>query len=111
MSRVTVFLWCLAVLVIAVGLSGCKDGDDDAKLSPDEAKIKKALAQLSDADRAAAEKQRTCPVTENRLGLMGTPLKITVKDSGGKEQEVFICCAGCEESIKGDPDKYLEKLK
>ncbi len=34
------------------------------------------------------------------------PVKITVKG-----QTVFLCCAGCEESIKKDPDKYLAKLK
>ena len=46
-----------------------------------------------------------CPVSGQRLGLMGKPVKITVKG-----QEVFLCCDGCEEAIKNDPDTYLAKL-
>jgi len=26
-------------------------------------------------------------------------------------QEVFLCCAGCEEELHKDPQKYLAKLK
>ncbi len=37
---------------------------------------------------------------------MGTPVKITVKG-----QTVFLCCPGCEATIKKNPDKYLAKLK
>ena len=36
---------------------------------------------------------------------MGAPFKTTVKG-----QTVFLCCDGCEEAIKKDPDKYLAKL-
>jgi hypothetical protein len=65
----------------------------------------KGLAGLSDADRAAADKQRVCPVSGAVLGSMGTPYKVTVKD-----QTVFLCCPGCEKTIMKDPDKYLAKL-
>ena len=68
-------------------------------------KIAAALAKLSPEDRAAAEKQKTCPVSGRALGSMGTPVKVTVK---GKE--VFLCCAGCKAAIEKDPDKYLAKL-
>jgi YHS domain-containing protein len=53
-----------------------------------------------------AEKQKVCPVSGERLGAMDKPVKITVKG-----QTVFLCCAGCENAIKKDPDKYLAKLK
>lgn len=64
-----------------------------------------ALAELSDADRASAEKQKTCPVSGAALGSMGKPYKVTVND-----QDVFLCCQGCEGKIRGDPDKYMAKI-
>jgi hypothetical protein len=71
-----------------------------------EAAIAENLAKLAAADRAAAEKQKDCPVSGAALGSMGVPIKVPVKD-----QEVWICCAGCKDSLMGDPDKYLAKLK
>lgn len=64
-----------------------------------------AFASLSPEDRAAAEKQRVCPVTGEPLGTMGPPIKVTVKD-----RVVFLCCEGCRDSLMKDPDKYLAKL-
>ena len=70
------------------------------------ADIPAGLAELSEADRELALKQKVCPVTGDVLGQHGKPIKITVKD-----QVVFLCCSACEEAIKKDPDKYLAKLK
>ena len=64
-----------------------------------------ALAALSEDDRALAVAQKTCPVTDEPLGSMGTPVKLTVKD-----RDVFLCCPGCKGAITEDPDKYLAKL-
>jgi len=64
------------------------------------------LAELSEADRALAEKQKICPVSGELLGSMGKPVKVTVK---GKT--VFLCCERCESKITKDPDKYLAKLE
>ena len=64
------------------------------------------LAKLPPQDRALAGKQKTCPVTGAPLGSMGVPCKVTVKG-----QTVFLCCAGCEEKLRKDADKYLAKLK
>ncbi len=75
---------------------------DGAQLDSD---IAEALALLSESERAAAEKQRTCPVGDELLGSMGKPCKVTVKG-----QDVFLCCQGCEGAIMDDPDKYLAKL-
>lgn len=82
------------------------DHANDQENDEDLAEIAKSLAKLSPADRAAAEKQKICPVTGELLGSMGTPRKITVKG-----RVVFVCCQGCEATIKKDPDKYLAKLK
>ena len=110
----TVHCLRLAVMtsaVFGVGLVLAADKDETAKKSPDpEAKIKTALAKLSDADRGLAEVQRFCPVMETgRLGSMGTPVKLMV---AGKP--VFVCCAGCEEDALANPKVTLaktEKLK
>jgi hypothetical protein len=71
----------------------------------DKAKIEAALASLSADDRALALKQKICPVSDEPLGLMGTPIKVEVAG-----QEVFICCEHCEEPLIKEQDKYLAKL-
>jgi hypothetical protein len=98
----TVFLCC----------AGCKDDaldDPKATLATVE-KLKKetaALAKLAEKDRALAELQRYCPVMdENRLGSMGTPVKIEIK---GKT--VFVCCKGCKDDALADPDATLKKVE
>jgi hypothetical protein len=69
-------------------------------------KIAKALAGLSPEDRAIAEKQGICPVTEEPLGLMGTPIKVDVNG-----RSVFVCCGGCKDDLLAKPSEYLAKLK
>lgn len=59
----------------------------------------------SEADRAAAIRQQICPVSGEPLGSMGKPIKLDVEG-----REVFICCSGCEDSLREDPEKYFEKL-
>jgi len=102
-------------MATAVLLAGCdnssKSGDDEHEEHSEndvhhDPKIEKALAKLSKADRAAAEKQKKCPVTDALLGSMGTPIKLSVQG-----RDVFICCEGCEQDIKDDPAKFLAKLK
>jgi hypothetical protein len=72
--------------------------------------VKAALAKLPPEDRKLAEAQRWCAVqTDKLLGSMGKPVKLMVK---GKP--VFLCCAGCEDEAREDPDRTLatvEKLK
>ncbi|OHB86007.1 MAG: hypothetical protein A2V98_26565 [Planctomycetes bacterium RBG_16_64_12] len=78
--------------------------DDQTNAAPADAS--KGLAELSDADRAAAEKQRVCPVSGDVLGTVGKPYKVTVKG-----RTVFLCCPDCQEAITKNPDTYLAKLK
>jgi len=68
-------------------------------------KIVAALSKLSDEDRAMAERQKICPVTEQPLGSMGTPVKVDVDG-----RPIFICCKGCEKRLLDDPGKYLANL-
>ena len=103
-------------LVGAMVLTGCtsqdasKSGTDPAaatdwKKGLDE-EVVTALSELSADDRTAALAQKSCPVSENPLGSMGKPPKITVKG-----QQLFLCCTGCDGQIRKDPATYLAKLK
>lgn len=88
-----------------------REGSPDAagaKPKPDPAvdpETERALAALSTEDRALASRQRVCPVSEEPLGSMGTPVKVHVRD-----RDVLLCCKGCDEEIQANPDKYLAKL-
>jgi hypothetical protein len=61
--------------------------------------------ELSAADQALADVQGLCPVSDEELGTMGPPIKLTVKG-----EPLFICCKGCEKKVNADPDKYLAKV-
>ncbi len=43
------------------------------------------------SDQLHATAQGICPVTGNKLGSMGAPIKVKV----GKEEVAFLCCKGC----------------
>jgi hypothetical protein len=49
--------------------------------------------------------QKTCPVTDEKLGKMGPPVQVTIKG-----QTIFVCCRGCVKTVQGDPDQYLAKV-
>jgi len=73
----------------------------------DEKEIQENLAKLSPEDRKLADQQRFCAVNnDERLGEMGTPFKVMIKD-----QPVFLCCGGCEKKALKNPDKTLAKVK
>jgi hypothetical protein len=67
--------------------------------------FEQALARLAPADRVLALRQKTCPVTDQPLGSMGTPVRV---DVSGKA--VFLCCEGCEPELRTNLNKYLSKL-
>jgi hypothetical protein len=75
------------------------------KSSKEEEKIRTALSKLPPADRALAEAQKTCPVTGEPLGVMGTPVKVMVKG-----RPVFVCCKGCDEEAVEKADEVLRKV-
>jgi hypothetical protein len=108
--------------IVFLFLAGCSGGTDhqqmhshaenqateQPKASPEEeAKVATALGRLAPEDRALAEEQRYCAVEpENRLGLMGPPVKVLVND-----QPVFLCCKSCKTTALAEPDKTLAKVQ
>jgi membrane fusion protein, copper/silver efflux system len=60
---------------------------------------------LSAEDQRLVNLQKVCPVTDQPLGSMGTPLRVQVEG-----RAVFVCCEGCAPALKKNPQKYLVKL-
>lgn len=71
----------------------------------EETEVNEAFAKLSPEDREAAIAQKICPVSDQALGSMGTPIKVIVEG-----QEIFVCCAGCVEELKNNFAEYKSKL-
>ena len=137
MSRVHLFAAIPLLATLALSLGGCADqhagppASADNEMRPavtasesrhgdhkgagdvqgkhpapkEQSKYEKELAKLPPADRELAAKQKICPVSGQPLGSMGVPCKVTVKS-----RDVFLCCQGCEDALKKNPDDYLAKL-
>lgn len=58
----------------------------------------------SGAELAIAQ-QKICPVSGKALGSMGAPPAVRIGD-----RDVYVCCAGCTNTLKAAPQKYLAKL-
>src|SRR5262245_11078447 len=100
----------LLALFLLLPLAGCAESPEPKKAAMDtgkkadavakvekseEEEIKESLAELTPEDRKLAEEQKYCAVADtSRLGSMGAPVKIMVK-----EQPVFLCCGGCKKSV------------
>jgi hypothetical protein len=101
--------WACPFLLLPLFLLGCTNSTPVSQEKPQdkEAKIKAALAQLDPDDRTLAEEQKFCAVeTENRLGSMGKPIKLTIED-----ETVFLCCKGCEKAARKDAKKTLARVE
>jgi hypothetical protein len=68
-------------------------------------KPKVTVAQTGEADKAGIAKQKTCPVTGEKLGSMGSPIKVLVGD-----KPLYLCCQGCVAKVKNDQETYLAKV-
>jgi hypothetical protein len=78
-----------------------------AQADSKEEKIALALAQLAPTDRELAVVQKFCAVIEkSRLGSMGTPMRVVLNG-----EPVFLCCKGCEQAAKDDPQGTLARVK
>jgi len=64
------------------------------------------IKNLPEADQPIALAQITCPVSGEKLGEMGVPLKVTADG-----QSFFLCCKGCKKEVDKDPAAVLAKLK
>jgi hypothetical protein len=116
-TSVRLFFLLLVVGVAATVLSGCAKQAEAPVVVTEEEVVEEvevpaldsnptdAMADLSEADRAAATAQKICPVSDEPLGSMGTPIKVTIEG-----RDVFLCCEGCRDQIVAEPQKFLAKL-
>lgn len=61
-----------------------------------------AVSTSTAADAEAIARQKVCPVMDEPLGGMGTPIKVTIGD-----KPVYLCCKGCIKKMEAEPVKYL----
>ncbi|MDR3621413.1 MAG: hypothetical protein P4L85_18835 [Paludisphaera borealis] len=72
------------------------------KLTDDElVEIKKLPAD----EQAAAIAQAVCPVSDEHLGSMEMPIKVSAEG-----RTFYLCCSGCEKSLKPDAKSVIAKL-
>jgi len=114
MLRSSIFSFSPALaMLLAPLLAGCGSRTDEAEVQPppvrvdsfSEKQTEGILLLEEDSDRVAARQQGICPVSGEPLGSMGKPIKLTVEG-----REVFICCAGCEDTLREDPEKHFSIL-
>lgn len=104
--RSIVLVGVLGALLFASRSGAASDADEKPlTLEQREESIQKSIAELPEADRKLALAQRYCPVTNERLGSMGAPIKLNF-DRGS----VFVCCQGCEEQAKADEKATLARV-
>ncbi|TWT74048.1 hypothetical protein [Allorhodopirellula solitaria] len=96
---------------VAVNINGeniyvcCAGCTDTVKSNPSKYAVSRpqiTVAAATAADAAAIAAQKTCPVMDEPLGGMGTPVKVMVG-----EQPIFLCCKGCVKKVQAEPAKYL----
>ena len=63
------------------------------------------VVPLAAGDREAVGRQVVCPVTGDKFDH-GEPIKLLVD-----RQPVFVCCEGCVEDVKKDPDKFASSTR
>lgn len=56
-------------------------------------------------DAQLAALQKICPVSNDKLGTMGTPIRAVAKN-----RVVMLCCPSCQQKIAARPDFYLARL-
>ncbi len=83
-----------------------KEAPEAAEQGTDDADIKAERAKLSPEDQALVAAQDLCAISDERLGVMGPPVKLVIKG-----QPVFLCCGGCKKKALADPDKTLAKVE
>jgi hypothetical protein len=89
-----------------VSLVTVEEHAHDEHLAEEKTEMNEAFAELSSSDRKLVEAQKICPVSDQALGSMGTPIKVTVEG-----RDVFVCCKGCVDELKSKFAEYVAKIE
>jgi YHS domain-containing protein len=49
---------------------------------------------------------KKCPVSDEKLGGMGKPVKVTSEGT-----DVYLCCKNCVKDFNKEPAKYVQMVK
>jgi hypothetical protein len=79
-----------------------KSGSGEAE----EAEVQAARGKLNADERRLVDEQDICPISNERLGSMGVPVKVQVRD-----ETVYLCCKSCQKSALEKSDETLAKVK
>jgi len=82
--------------------AGCKNAVKAEPKKYSQGRPAITVAAATQADAAAIARQGVCPVMDEKLGGMGTPVKVTIGD-----KPLFLCCKGCIKKVKAEPARYL----
>lgn len=82
--------------------SGCVNAIQSNPAKYASGRIEVLVSTATAADAALIAKQGKCPVMDESLGSMGTPIKVMVGD-----KPIYLCCKGCVKKIQAEPAKYL----
>jgi YHS domain-containing protein len=63
------------------------------------------VRKLPAAEQDAAIKQLVCPISDEHLGSMGVPVKVTAE---GKT--FYLCCKSCKKELDANPKAAIAKL-
>jgi len=81
-----------------------QEGGDSAAVQLSEDELSE-IRKLPEADQQLAMSQGICPVSEEHLGSMGVPRKVSAKG-----RSFFLCCEGCEKEVNDNPYGVIAKL-
>ncbi len=67
-----------------------------------------ATSNLSAADSTVPKDYplKTCPVSDEKLGEHGKPVKVTHQGT-----DVYLCCKSCIKDFNKEPEKYTKMVK
>ncbi|MBB5036364.1 hypothetical protein [Prosthecobacter dejongeii] len=64
------------------------------------------LASAADTAVPATYPLKTCVVSNEDLGTMGKPVKVTYEGT-----DVYLCCKACTKDFNKEPAKFVAKVK
>lgn len=100
MTRMSLLLGVLTLVLPAlVGLTGCRSWDRGGSGGGG---CGGGCCRGVNPDTQARTGAKTCPVSGEELGSMGEPVSVNIKG-----RTVLVCCEGCAEQLKRNPERYL----
>lgn len=104
-----IFITLVSVTALLTGLTACKDGDKNQqgmhKGHGDSGSRDTHVVQHYGSKQLKVGDKTVCPVMkDSKFTITKKSLSVEIK---GKKY--YVCCGGCIDALKKNPDKYLKK--